>query len=361
MSPRRTAKHQEAIVPALRQSHPGLKLMQTVEPDSDLGLDWHLANAEAEYSLIRASVLRIGESSAPHKRAFARAAANAGLEVLQEGLAILPIPNDLKPWEVERQKILRQVAFIESKRARHQSQRQVAYAGPTAATLLGLPLFNKHPHRLFRVGTPEHCASQTPRVRTLRPSTPPDTFEFAGMLVSSPAQTVVDLAHWFSLEDALVCADFVLHNKLATREQIVAIAESMPRVPNIRRIRKVITLMDGRAESPGESMTRLRVHETLNDDFEPQVIFPFKNNQYRIDGLLRRSAVILEFDGRAKITDIAKREGRSFQQVLNDETHRERQLRRAGYHVHRLEWPDIVSPQNFHRWLEGQHLLGLVK
>ena len=128
-----------------------------------------------------------------------------------------------------------------------------------------------------------------------------------------------------------MAADAALHDGLVDRATIDRALVAAAGWPGVRQARAVLALADGRAESPLESLTRLRLHDDAFPIPDLQVWF----GSDRVDMVFRQQRLILEIDGLEKYVGDA----------LKAEKVRETRLRRYGYRVERVTWDDIV-----HNW-----------
>jgi very-short-patch-repair endonuclease len=118
------------------------------------------------------------------------------------------------------------------------------------------------------------------------------------------------------------------------------ISAAMSGSRGIRQVRCVIADIDARAESAGETLTRLLVQD-LNIPM-PQLQVPVRSRggSYRLDFAWPDLKVALEFDGDSKYFDY-----RPTPQVLLRERKRERELMEDGWVFVRLEWKDLFWPE----------------
>jgi hypothetical protein len=102
----------------------------------------------------------------------------------------------------------------------------------------------------------------------------------------------------------------------------------------------VLTFADGRAESPGESISRLLLVR-LGFRVTVQVPAPGpQGTEYRLDFGIDEA--FGEFDGWVKYSDPALLRGRTGSQALREEKQREDWIRgTTGRAVARWEWPDL--------------------
>lgn len=134
---------------------------------------------------------------------------------------------------------------------------------------------------------------------------------------------------------ALVAADAAVHAGLSTPAELVEVGRLFRRYPGIAAVRGVLRHIDGRAESPGETLVRHTL-TTLGFRATPQVIIPGGPRPWRVDLLLDDWPVIVEFDGLSKYSDA---------ETLAAEKIREDGLRDLGYEVVRFIWRDLRDRQ----------------
>src|SRR3546814_7568878 len=109
------------------------------------------------------------------------------------------------------------------------------------------------------------------------PLLPEDVTEREGLLVTSLPRTIVDVIRTVSTEAAIAYFDAALrlvawrgHGRYdgeaaeRFRAEIVARLEAMPGARGIRQARVVASFADGRAQLPGESVSRDRKRTRLN-------------------------------------------------------------------------------------------------
>lgn len=96
-----------------------------------------------------------------------------------------------------------------------------------------------------------------------------------GRPATSPAWTAVEVARVLPRPRALATLDAALHSGLCTPADLAAAAHEQRRRRGIVKVRELLTIADGRAESPMESEARLVMHD--HDLPRPEL-------QYVIDG-----------------------------------------------------------------------------
>ncbi|HKV18018.1 MAG TPA: hypothetical protein VJR50_03225 [Mycobacterium sp.] len=134
------------------------------------------------------------------------------------------------------------------------SRRQGVIAGLSAAAMLGtkwiepgLPAelihTNRRPPPLLIVHTDTVTAAEVQRID--------------GMATTSPARTAFDLGRRLELVDGVARVDALMNATDVKVGDIESVAAIHPGVRGLKRLRETLDLVDGGAESPWESMTRL--------------------------------------------------------------------------------------------------------
>lgn len=133
----------------------------------------------------------------------------------------------------------------------------------------------------------------------------------------------------------LIAADAALREGMLTHTQLGVAAETAAGWPGVRQARAVLALASPLAESPLESITRLRLHDDGFPIPELQVDVPDPelDRVYRLDLLLRAQRLAIEADGKDKYTD----------DELWREKKRESRVRRlTDYRTERVIWTDVA-------------------
>lgn len=139
---------------------------------------------------------------------------------------------------------------------------------------------------------------------------------------------------------ALAAGDAAVRRELVTPREIEVAAALLPLgTPNAAAVRRALADVDGRHESPGESLTA-QVLRDLGYALQPQVWI----GPYRVDFLIAGTKVVVEFDGAIKYDDRG---------VVIAEKRREDELRRRGFVVVRLMWSDLKDPERVRRLVEA--------
>ena len=215
-------------------------------------------------------------------------------------------------------------------------------AGTSAAAVYGAPLWKADLSEVTLIRPAATGGSHSPgrRVRAALLD-PGEVVEHEGLAVTSPARTVRDLGCWCSFETAVVAGD---HLARMFPGRVPLVGDALPRSVGIRQARAVHAALDPRAESPGESLTRLLLvagglpaPEAQIEVFDPDGTF-----LGRCDLGWPEDAVMLEFDGRVKYQP--RTGGRSPSETVFAEKVREDGLRACGVTVVRVVWSDLSTP-----------------
>jgi hypothetical protein len=174
----------------------------------------------------------------------------------------------------------------------------------SALVLMGIPIIGTTPTRpqLVRDGgdAKGHGRDRHARVSKLPPS---HRWSYGGTDMSTAARSVVDVARQESFRNAVVVADAALRRGV-TRDDLDEVLAFMRRWPGIAGARRAVRFADGRAESPGESLTRVCCWLQGLPIPEPQVeIYRDGVLVARTDLLLRDYLLAIESDGAIKFTD----------------------------------------------------------
>jgi hypothetical protein len=200
----------------------------------------------------------------------------------------------------------------------------------SAALLYGLPLLGGAPERpdltVEPRGTGDVAGALLHRARL-----GDDVEIIDGTAVTSPARTVVDLARTLPFTAAVVAADAALQRRLTTPHAIAAAAEACGGWPGIKRARRALAAVDGRAESPLESISRLAVARLDVPHPELQVLIRSEDDWVigRTDFYWDDTGVAGEADGREKYSN---------RDVLTAEKLRQDDLEHSGVAVARWGW-----------------------
>jgi len=183
----------------------------------------------------------------------------------------------------------------------------------------------------------------------MRAGLPPVDVRVDGLVRwTGPARTLVDCARDWSLEDAVIAMDAALHDHLLTADELRSAILRQTHWSGIGAAARAAGLASDRAESPLESLGRLRILGSGLPPPELQMDLSGPRGFVgRVDAWYEDAAVAVEFDGRVKYDDPFR--GRTAAQVLWDEKRREDAIRDLGVRMVRVVradlrggWPDRV-------------------
>lgn len=177
----------------------------------------------------------------------------------------------------------------------------------TAALLWGIPIpprARDEPRLHVTVAAPRR-AIDSKRVLGHRAAlTAGEVTTMADLPVTTPARTWRDLAAMLELPDLVAAGDAILRRRLADEAALLSLGEDGA-FRGSRRLRDALELLDGRAESPPESLLRVAlirsgippmlVNEPLHDRTGRFVARP--------DLRLRDWPIVIEYDGDGHRTD----------------------------------------------------------
>jgi hypothetical protein len=202
----------------------------------------------------------------------------------------------------------------------------------SAAALLGLPLLE--PPRLA-IGTRPAGAWRGGDWSRMRIAPLPEHHltTVAGVRTTCLARTVVDIARSASTRAAVVTGDAALRAGL-DRVTLLHMLDETGAWSDLGKPRRALALLDGRSESPLESVSRVVMRECDISPPEPQVwLTGADGSSYRADFYWRQSRVVGEADGMGKYET---------PRALRDEKLRQEMLERAGYTVVRWTWREML-------------------
>ncbi len=105
--------------------------------------------------------------------------------------------------------------------------------------------------------------------RTFRPN---EIVEFNGLLASAALRTTLDLGRVRWREAAISGMDAMLRTGKVSKDEVLAEVERFSGMRWVSVLRQIAPIADGRSESPGESVLRLRWLDTGLPAPEPQVV-----------------------------------------------------------------------------------------
>lgn len=202
--------------------------------------------------------------------------------------------------------------------------------GATAAQLHGLPLLGGAPARLALAERKEERPRHHGHSTTLRPD---EVVLVAGVPATTLQRTGVDVARARRYLAGVVTMDAVLAMGI-DREVLEQAARACARWPGARHARRAAEFADGRAESPLESLGRVRFDEHDLPACELQSVLGDDDGPIaRVDHYWEKHRTVAEADGALKYASPAD---------LFAEKRREDRLREAGFECVRYTWDEAL-------------------
>jgi hypothetical protein len=291
----------------------------------------------------------------------------------------------LKAGELQR---IRQGAFVDAaqwSRAKPEEQmrlRVLAYAASTtrppivafasAAVAHQLPLNRGDDGRVHVIDPgPRPASSRGSVVRHHDALHPADVVAAGSLLVTSLARTVFDVIRSERVEVGVAVFDAALrrvawrgfgaYDESAAeefREDVRARVVAASGARGVKRARFVTDFADGRAQLPGESVSRLWMHLLGVEQPLLQLAVAVPGGYAHPDFAWPRLRKFGEYDGEGKYTDPALMGGRSVRQVLRDQRDREGAIVAAtGWLPVRWGSERTVSKTVFSAFLRSQGLV----
>lgn len=209
---------------------------------------------------------------------------------------------------------------------------RAALSHRSAAVLHGLPLVGTQAP-VAEVTIPGAAARRRRDLVVHGRPLPDDHTELRhGLRATTVARTAVDLARMLPFQSAVVAVDAAL--RAGARSDLLATTLAAEVGPYSRRARRAVAFADARAESPGESLSRVAI--AGHGLPFPELQVPLDDGRGtvvgRVDFFWREQRTIGEFDGRLKYDG---------PDALWNEKRREDALRALGYAVVRWVWQDV--------------------
>lgn len=236
--------------------------------------------------------------------------------------------------------------------------RSPVFSHDSAAALWGLPRFGAWPVAVHVAvphgwgGRSSHAVRRHQVVDTL------EGVEVQGVLATSVARTVVDIAREWSFDAALVAADHALRERMVDREALCTELRDAAGGHGTRRALRVVRRADGLSESVGESLSRARMLELgLPAPVLQHVVSVPGGTDARVDFWWPHLDLVGEFDGRLKYRREAPTGSRPPEDRVWAEKLREDSIRALGVRVARWTWDVAVDRERFAAHLAGFGLL----
>lgn len=218
------------------------------------------------------------------------------------------------------------------------SARPPVFAFASAAALQELPLYGREDTVVHTLEAGSHPSrSRGDVIRHSGPLDGADIVERDGLRVTSLARTVFDVVRTVSAETALGCSDAALRAVAwrgwgsydgdaaeQLRRELQGMIDAAPGARGIRQARFIVRFSDGRAQLPGESVSRLWMHRlgVLAPELQLEVAIGDGRRAFP-DFAWPRLRLFGEFDGDGKYLDPSLTRGRSVRETLREQRERE--------------------------------------
>ena len=239
-----------------------------------------------------------------------------------------------------RQLIVRSCAAVLAERDSIASHR-------SAAALAGLPILTTPATPCVTIAPSRHGAIEGVHLHRAGLARPSDVVRAGLIERTSTARTAVDIAREVGVDEAVVVGDAALHRGMTDVHRLRAVAHRYSHWPGMRRAFEAIDRCDGRAESPLESISRLRIGESDLPTPQLQVEISDHRGQWlgRTDFFWEEFGVVGEADGMEKYDGVGP-------SPLRAEKRRQERLEQAGLVVVRWGWADLRNLPEFAARLE---------
>lgn len=226
---------------------------------------------------------------------------------------------------------------------------ELVFSHRTALALWRLPSIEEWPSRPHVAGPPNSGRHATATLARHSLGIDSDAVVIDGLRVTSLATTVVQVAAAHSFTQGVVVGDAALRRvrypnaatpavQITTRD-LMSAAERIPLHHGGARALAAAKFCDGRADRPGESVSRVTM---LAAGIRPPILqatlYGASGARYLVDFYWPHCRLIGEFDGAAKYRDPEFLRGRTPEQALTDEKYREDDLRAADHGMSRWGW-----------------------
>ena len=167
-----------------------------------------------------------------------------------------------------------------------------------------------------------------------------------GVLMTNLARTVWEVAGRSSLEAGVATADSALRLSPGLGDQLAVVAPLFASRPGSRRAREAVRLADGRAESPGESFSRVKFHRygVPMPELQHPVLDAAGNLIGTCDFYWKEDHHVGEFDGKIKYGRLL-RPGESPGDAVFREKRREDRVRAQLLGMSRWVFVDMSATQ----------------
>ncbi len=158
-----------------------------------------------------------------------------------------------------------------------------------------------------------------------------DVVVVKGVMTTTPARTAFDIARSTDWDHAVSVVDSALPLRLCTPADLVTVLARYARTPSASRVMRIFEFADGRAESVGESICRLRIAQPGLPAPELQTVLKLApgSPEARVDFDFPGYRTVAEFDGKVKYGRLLKVEQAAGDVVFGEKV-REDRIRDTG-------------------------------
>jgi hypothetical protein len=226
------------------------------------------------------------------------------------------------------------------------------FSHESAAVLHGLPIFGRWPDAVHLID--ERRTGGRSQLDVVRHCLGLDGVRgdtAHGLAVTSPARTAFDIALSRSFTAGVVTADAAFRQFPGARVEFADLVEWFGDRRGWRKVARVQAFGDPAAETPGESESRVLIHQL--GFIRPILQFEVRSawHRDRADFGWPEVGALGEFDGEVKYRLDRYRKGGTAADVVIREKNRENRLRRSYPHFARWDAADLREPSRLHRIL----------
>jgi hypothetical protein len=233
------------------------------------------------------------------------------------------------------------------------SRSPVVLSHESAAAMHAIPFLGRYPKLIHVLATMSAGTRTEHGFRKHATWHPELNIEYRGRLVLTDlTRTLVEFACASSFAAAVTALDWAFRNHGSdsanpiTRGDLLECADRLELRRGRRQLQRALDFANSLAESPGESLSRVVIHEL---GFPAPILqHPFSDARGfigRVDFWWPEQNLIGEFDGVAKYIREEFARGKSPAQIVIEEKRREDRLRGVGPGVTRWGWDVTANPQ----------------
>ncbi|GAA4670311.1 hypothetical protein GCM10025780_12120 [Frondihabitans cladoniiphilus] len=217
----------------------------------------------------------------------------------------------------------------------------------SAAALWNFPVLDSWPSEVQVIDPSRTRGHRTPTlVRRPGPIDPDDILLDAGLVITTPSRTAVDIALTEGFTAAVLVFDHGLRHGLFEKGHLHAHLDRRPKARRLRAARRAVDFADPGAASAAESFSRVAFLTTGMPI--PLLQVPFFDSSGKIgdtDCFWSEFGIVGECDGDLKYLDARYRNGRTAERVVLDEKRRQTRLESHRLVRRVVRWDYALSRQ----------------